>query len=106
MGITEIVKAILKGMGQEADCRLMVTRSELHTPGGPAYTHCAVLEAPGYLPDGYYEAAFLGHNAFLHRANGCWSLGVPWRTISSAQRYPAPLPPETVSLWLEERAAV
>jgi hypothetical protein len=103
MGITEIVKATLKGMGQETVCRLMATRAEVQASNGPAYTHCAVLEAPGYLPDGYYEAAFLGHSAFLHRANGCWSLGVPWRTISSSQSRDA-RPPASVPLWLEERA--
>lgn len=104
MGITEIVKATLKGMGQETVCRLMVTRADVHAPNGPEYTHCAMLEEPNCLPDGYYEAAFLGHSAFLHRANGCWSLGVPWRTISAPPR-PAPRPPATaLSLWLEESA--
>jgi hypothetical protein len=104
MGITEIIKATLKGMGQETACKLMVTRADVHSPNGPAFTHCAVLEAPTCLTDGYYEAEFLGHSAFLHRANGCWSLGVPWRTISPSQR-PAPRPPASVfPAWLEESA--
>lgn len=77
MGTTEIVHAVLKGMGQQAECRLMVTRTDLSLASGSTYTRCAILEAPD-LPDGYYEAGFHGYSAFLHRANGCWSLGVPW----------------------------
>jgi hypothetical protein len=78
MGTTDIVTGTLKGMGHVVECRLMVTHSELASDAGPAYVRCGVLEAPE-LPDGYYEAAFCGHTAFLHRANGFWNVGIPWR---------------------------
>jgi hypothetical protein len=86
MGTTEIVMGTLKGMGQAAECRLMVTRSEMRPETGPAYARCEVLDAPAYLSDGYYEATFCGHTAFLHRANGCWSVGIPWREGAASQR--------------------
>lgn len=85
MGTTQIVTGTLKGMGHVVECRLMVTQSDTHSASGSAYVRCGVLDAPAYLPDGYYEALFCHHTAFLHKANGCWNLGVPWRELSSSQ---------------------
>ena len=91
MGTTEIVTGTLKGMGFFVECRLMVTQSELQTDSGPAYVRCGVLNAPPYLPNGYYEASFCAHTAFLHKAGGGWSLGIPWRDIRQS---PSPKRPE------------
>ena len=79
MGTTEFVTGTLKGMGFLAECRLMARRNPIQTGSGPAYVRCAVLEAPLYLPDGYYEVSFCAHTAFLHKASGGWTVGVPWR---------------------------
>lgn len=79
MGTTEIVTGTLKGMGFNVECRLMLRPSEIRTDFGPAYARCAVLDAPLYLPDGYYEASFCAHTAFLYKASGGWTVGVPWR---------------------------
>lgn len=68
-------------MGCEADCSLIATRAEEPTRACPAYTKCAVMNAPDDLPDGYYEVTFRGHSAFLHRTNGVWGLGVPWHEV-------------------------
>jgi hypothetical protein len=75
----------LKGMGHAVECTLMVTRSEMRPQTGPAFVRCGVLDAPACLPDGYYEAAFCGHTAFLYRANGCWNVGIPWREFQAAR---------------------
>lgn len=88
MGTTLIVRGTLRGMGCEVDCSLMATRSEGLNGAGGAYTKCAVLEAPLSLPDGYYEAIFCGHSAFLHRVNGIWSVGIPWRDEPVRQGIP------------------
>lgn len=79
MGTTEIVTASLRGAGHSVECSLMVTHCDVQRNAGPAYARFVVLEAPALLRDGYYEAAFDGHSAFLHRANGSWSVGIPWR---------------------------
>jgi hypothetical protein len=91
MGTTEIVAGALKGMGFFVECQLMVTQSDICTESGPAYVRCGVLDAPPYLPDGYYEASFCAHTAFLHKAGGGWSLGIPWRELrqSSHPKRPA-----------------
>ena len=81
MGTTEFVTGTLKGMSFFVECRLMLKRSEIQTGSGPAYARCAVLDAPLYLPDGYYEVSFCGHTAFLHKTGGGWTIGVPWREL-------------------------
>lgn len=57
---------------------MIATRSDSLGGSSATYSKCAILEAPPFLPDGYYEASFCGQSAFLHRLNGSWSLGVPW----------------------------
>lgn len=79
LGTTLIVQGKIRGMGCEVGCSLIVTRSESLNGAGGTYTKCAVLDAPLWLPDGYYEAVFCGQSAFLHRVNRTWSVGIPWR---------------------------
>lgn len=78
MGTTLIVKGTLRGMGCEVDCSLIATRGDSMQGMSAPFTKCAILDAPLWLPDGYYEATFCGQSAFLHRVNGVWSVGVPW----------------------------
>jgi hypothetical protein len=93
MGTTDIVTATLKGMGFFVECRLMVMLSGMRPESGPEYVRCGVLDAPAYLPDGYYEAAFCAHTAFLHKANGGWGVGVPWRELRHSERPKRPEAP-------------
>jgi hypothetical protein len=85
MGTTEIVSGTLKGMGFFVECRLMVTRSETRPESAPAYIRCGIVDPLAYLPDGYYEAAFCAHTAFLHKANGGWHFGIPWPEFPTRQ---------------------
>lgn len=85
MGTTLIVKGTLRGMGSEVECSLIATRSESMSGSSATFTKCALLDAPIWLPDGYYEATFCGQSAFLHRMNGVWSVGVPWRQTARGQ---------------------
>ena len=82
MEITEVVTGTLRGMGCDVDCTLLITRPARQK----MYSHCTVLQAPRWLPDGYYEATFLGQSAFLHRGNGAWSVGVPWERLPSTRK--------------------
>lgn len=66
-------------MGCEMECSLIATRTDGLKGPGATFSQCAVLDAPMWLPDGYYEATFSGQSAFLHRVNGVWGVGIPWR---------------------------
>jgi len=101
MGTTLIVKGTLRGMGCEVDCSLIATRSDSMQDGSAPFTKCAILDAPLWLPDGYYEASFGDQSAFLHRVNGVWSVGVPWRHGHGApaeRREPAMIRPAPVPI--------
>jgi hypothetical protein len=84
MGNTLIVEGRLRGMGCEIDCLLIATRSESANAANVMFTRCTILDAPLWLPDGYYEAVFSHQSAFLHRLNGVWSVGIPWRQDEAA----------------------
>jgi hypothetical protein len=86
METTEVVSGTLKGMGWEVDCALLV----IGVGRRPSYTRCTILQAPEWLPDGYYEASFRGQSAFLHRGNGAWSVGVPWLQVSPHRKAARP----------------
>jgi hypothetical protein len=97
MGNTLIVEGRLRGMGCEVNCSLIATRSESANAANVLFTRCAILDAPLWLSDGYYEAAFDGQSAFLHRLNGVWSVGIPWRQHQAAESDEfAPVIPEPV----------
>jgi len=83
--MTEVVTGALAGMGCEVDCALLVTRAAGQGQLAAVYARCAVLQAPEWLPDGYYEATFCGQSAFLHRDAGQWGEGVPW-LLSASER--------------------
>jgi hypothetical protein len=85
METTEIVTGTLKGMGFFVECTLMVTRSETRPESAPAYIRCGIVDPLAFLPDGYYEAAFRAHTAFLHKANGGWHFGIPWPEFPGRQ---------------------
>jgi hypothetical protein len=60
----------------------MVSRAE---PGSRAM-RCKVLHAPAWLPDGYYEATFREQSAFVHRAQGAWSVGIAWAVFPARKK--------------------
>lgn len=92
MSTTLTVRGKLRGVGCEVRCLLMATRSECADAENAIFTRCAILEAPLWLSDGYYEAVFCGQSAFLQRRNGIWSVGVPWRQRGPAAAEPAENP--------------
>lgn len=62
-------------MGREERCELLATKSALAEDGHPAYSHCAIIEAPVDMPDGEYEIEFGGEVAYTRRFNGYWTVG-------------------------------
>jgi len=68
------VNGKLRGRGYEVACTLLISRCE----SGALAMRCNVLDAPTWLPDGYYEALFDDQSAFLRRCQGAWSLGIAW----------------------------
>ncbi len=84
MNLTEVVTGNLAGMGCEVECALLLTQAG--TAGRALlYAKCQVLQAPEWLPDGYYEATFSGHSAFLYRRAGEWGEGIPWMLAAARQ---------------------
>ncbi|HKF48615.1 MAG TPA: hypothetical protein VKB38_14760 [Terracidiphilus sp.] len=83
MDTTLIVRGTLRGMGCQVECELHATVSRAVRSPHPVYTRCVIVDAPGWLPDGYYEVAFHGQSAFLHREGGYWGIGIPWPQLQS-----------------------
>lgn len=81
METTLIVNGTLRGMGFQMDCELRATVNQAFRSPQTIYTRCAILDAPDWLPDGYYEVTFHGQSAFLHREGGYWGTGIPWPQV-------------------------
>lgn len=77
MRFAVLMKGILRGMGRQAPCELLATKILTPESPRPAYSHCAVIEAPTDLPDGEYEVEFGDEVAATRLHNGCWTVGSP-----------------------------
>jgi hypothetical protein len=75
MRFAVLCKGILRGMGREASCELLATKTVLPEAAAPVYSHCAVIEAPRDLPDGDYEVEFAGEVAVVTLRSGSWMVG-------------------------------
>lgn len=72
MAVTRVA-GILRGMGREVPCELMVWRETSST--GRVYTRCRVVSEPSDLPDGSYNLFFAGHYKVSTRKwEGHWLL--------------------------------
>jgi len=74
MRFAVLLKGTLRGMGREAKCELLATKSV--TPGAsrPVYSHCAVIDSPADLPEGDYEVEFGQEVAITRLQDGCWQV--------------------------------
>lgn len=75
MRFAVLMKGTLRGMGHEAPCELIATKTVLPEATQPVYSHCAIIEAPRELPDGDYEIEFAGEIAVTKRHGGSWMVG-------------------------------
>jgi hypothetical protein len=75
MRFAVLCKGVLRGMGREAVCELLATKTVLADASRAIYSHCAVIEAPLDLPDGDYEVEFGGEVAVTGLRDGCWMVG-------------------------------
>ena len=83
----------LRGRGYEVACSLLISRCD----NGALAMRCTVLDAPAWLPDGYYEALFDDQSAFLRRCQGAWSVGIAWAAtprLEQPRREEEPFVPE------------
>jgi hypothetical protein len=88
MRFAVLIKGILRGMGREAPCEVLATKSVVPETSRPIYSHCAVIEAPADLPDGDYEVEFSGEVAITRLQEGCWQVGsVMPRTYADAATF-------------------
>lgn len=75
MRFAVLMKGVLRGMGHEAPCELLATKTVVPEASRPVYSHCAIIEAPPNLPDGDYEVEFSGEVAVVRLQNGYWLVG-------------------------------
>jgi hypothetical protein len=98
MRFAVLSKGVLRGMGHEAVCELLATKTVLPEASRAVYSHCAIIEAPSDLPDGDYEVEFAGEVAVTSLRDGSWMVGrlLP-HTYSEAQSFYAQgsIPPGT-----------
>jgi len=98
MRFAVLCKGILRGMGREASCELLATKTVLPETTAPVYSHCAVIEAPRDLPDGDYEVEFAGEVAVVTLREGSWLVGrILPHTYSEAATFYAEEAARTVS---------
>lgn len=72
MRFAVLIKGLLRGMGHEAPCELLATKTVEGDASQPVYSHCAIIEAPVDLPDGDYEVEFFNEVAVTSRHRGSW----------------------------------
>jgi hypothetical protein len=88
MRFAVLMHGILRGMGHQAACELLATKSVTPETARPVYSHCAVIEAPIDLPDGDYEIEFGDNVAITRKQNGAWVVGaVLPNTYQEAARF-------------------
>jgi hypothetical protein len=88
MRFAVLMKGILRGMGREAACELLATKTVVLEASAPIYSHCAIIEAPSDLPDGDFEVEFSGEVAIVRLQHGSWLVGrVMPRTYEEAASF-------------------
>jgi len=75
MRFAVLMKGVLRGMGHQAPCELLATKTVVPEASRPFYSHCAIIEAPSDLPDGDYEVEFSGEVAITRLQDGGWLVG-------------------------------
>ena len=88
MRFAVLIKGTLRGMGREAACELLATKTVVPEASRPEYSHCAVIEAPSDLPDGDYEVEFAEEVAITRLQEGSWQVArVMPRTYAEAATF-------------------
>jgi len=88
MRFAVLIKGTLRGMGREAACELLATKSVVPEASRPEYSHCAVIEAPSNLPHGDYEVEFAEEVAITRLQEGSWQVArVMPRTYAEAATF-------------------
>jgi hypothetical protein len=88
MRFAVLMKGILRGMGREAACELLATKTVLPEARTPVYSHCAIIDAPSDLIDGDYEVEFSSEVAIVRLQKGSWLVGrVMPRTYEEAASF-------------------
>jgi hypothetical protein len=103
MRFAVLCKGVLRGMGREAVCELLATKTVLPEASRAIYSHCAIIDSPKDLPDGNYEVEFAGEVAVTSLHAGSWMVGrILPRTLAEAAAFyatdatKAVLPVETI----------
>ena len=88
MRFAVLAKGVLRGMGREAACELLATKTVVPEASRPIYSHCAIISAPTDLPNGDYEVEFAGEVAVTSLHEGNWMVGrILPRTLAEAAAF-------------------
>jgi hypothetical protein len=88
MRFAVLAKGVLRGMGREAGCEILATKTILPEASRAVYSHCAVISAPSDLPNGDYEVEFAGEVAVTTLRDGSWVVGrILPRTLEEAAAF-------------------
>ena len=84
MASTIHVRAVLRGMGREAQCTLETWKERSST--GRVFTRCRIVDDPPDLPDGSYEIFVAGQRFNTKKWSGLWDLSFlpSWVRIDDA----------------------
>jgi hypothetical protein len=67
-----LIYGVLRGMGYEAGCEMVVIKDTHPDHRPPTYARWSVLDAPRDLPDGRYTAFCDDHPVPVRREGGLW----------------------------------
>ena len=89
-----LIHGVLRGVGREAPCEMIVFKDTDPGARQPTYSRWSVLEAPPNLPDGFYTALCDDQEVPVRREGGLW-----------LAEEPPMLPPVTPPVSLPRRAS-
>lgn len=75
MGTLVLLKGLLLGMQQQAQCEIVARK--LSADLSPEYCDCIIVDVSAELPDGPYLAVFEGHSMHIVRDHGIWLSSSP-----------------------------
>lgn len=74
MRFAVIMSGVLYGMGRQAKCQVLATKSVIDDQTPPTYTHCLIVDAPSDMPNGDYEVEFEQEVAVARLQDGIWTV--------------------------------
>jgi len=69
-----MMSGVLRGMGRQAKCQVLATKSVVDDLTPPTYAHCSIMDAPSDMPEGDYELEFEHEVAVVRLQDRSWTV--------------------------------